>query len=209
MAATLLAFIGATFLLAMAPGPTTAVLLRQVLRAGRRAAFLSIAGSQVGLFGSSIAAAFGLSALLAVSELAYTALRIAGALVLVALGVQSLRRARGRSAVEAAADPAAGDASGWRAFRVGLVTEAANPKAAVFALAFLPGFVPSGAPVLPTILLLGAVWVTVDSLWYVGLTSLVHRARRSFARAGLRRRLEQVSGLVLIGLGASLAMERR
>ncbi len=209
MASILLAFIGATLLLAMAPGPTTAVILRQVLRAGRRAALLTIAGSQIGLLGWSVATALGLSALLAVSEVAYTTLRIGGAIVLVALGVQSLRRAREASAAEAAAETAAGDTSGWRAFRVGLLTEAANPKAAVFALSFLPQFVPSGAPMLPTILLLGMVWVTVDAAWYLGLVSLVHHARRAFARVGLRRRLEQVSGLVLIGIGASLAMERR
>ncbi|MGC8633317.1 MAG: LysE family translocator [Candidatus Limnocylindrales bacterium] len=205
MAATLLAFLGASFLLAMAPGPTTALLLRQVLRTGRRATVLTIAGSQVGLLGWSIAAACGLSALLAASETVYTALRIGGALVLLALGVQSLR---GRAEPTMSGEPP-GKAAGWRAFRLGLVTEAANPKAAVFALAFLPGFVPAGAPVLPTILLLGVLWVAVDTAWYVGLTALAHRARARLLQSGLRRRLEQTSGLVLIAIGASLALERR
>lgn len=206
MAATLLAFLAASFLLAVAPGPTTALLLRQVLRAGRRATFLTIAGSQTGLLGWSIAAACGLSALLSASEAAYTALRIGGALVLLALGMQSLRGRGGRAVRH---EPPGADAAGIGAFRIGLLTEAANPKAAVFALAFLPGFVPAGAPVLPTILLLGVCWVAVDAAWYVALTTLLHGARERLLQTGLRRRLEQLSGLVLIGIGASLALERR
>jgi threonine/homoserine/homoserine lactone efflux protein len=242
----LLACASAALLLAMVPGPSTAVVLRQTLRSGRRAAIAATLANELGALFWVLAAAVGLSALVAASQLAYDALRLVGALVLMALGAQSLWRAR-RGAptpkvpAEIASDP--GDPSGpgepaahvalprpmshrghsharpaanmpstrsetWRAFRVGLVTTIANPKAVVFAASFLPQFVPPHAPVFATLLLLALVWVLVDASWYVGLVWVVSRAHGWFAHSGLRRRLEQVTGLVLIGVGVRLAIER-
>ncbi len=79
----------------------------------------------------------------------------------------------------------------------------------MFALSFLPQFVPSRAPVLATTLLLGVVWVAVDTTWYVLLTSLIARSRFALTRAPLRRWLERVSGSVLIGLGVRVALQKR
>ncbi len=86
-----------------------------------------------------------------------------GAAVLLALGIASLRRAGRDGALEALVSGARPPASPWRGFATGIATDLANPKIAVFALAFLPQFVPAGAPVLSTTLVLGAVWVLVDA----------------------------------------------
>ena len=106
--------------------------------------------------------------MLAASSVAYDVLRVAGAIVLIGLGAQALFRARrGASSAEldGAATPSASNAGrgGWSAYRAGLVTNLANPKAGVFAISFLPQFIPRGYPVLPTGLLLAAIWVICDA----------------------------------------------
>jgi threonine/homoserine/homoserine lactone efflux protein len=93
-------------------------------------------------------------------------------------------------------------------FRVGLVTILANPKAAAFVFALLPQFVPRGAPALPSLLALTAVMVAVDTGWYVLLAWCVALARRVLSRPRVRQRMEQLSGLVMIGLGVRLAVQR-
>ncbi|WP_245974655.1 LysE family translocator [Thermomonospora umbrina] len=166
------------------------------------------------MLGWGVAAALGLSALLVASQVAYDVLRLAGAAVLVWFGVRALweaRRGRGGAGDTAGGvgDVAGAAGSRGRSFRAGLVTAAANPKAGVFAVSFLPQFVPEGAPVPATLLVLSVVWVLVDMVWYLGVVWLVGAARAWSGRSGVRRRLEQVSGVVLVGLGVRLAAESR
>ncbi|MGK3998994.1 LysE family translocator [Sorangium sp. So ce1024] len=208
MASTLLAFCGAALLLAVIPGPSTAVIVRQALRGGRRAALATVAANEVGLLFWALVAALGATALVKASEVAYDALRLAGAVVLIVLGVQSIlgrRRAGSGDAGSEVREPAAG---GWSAFRIGLLTILANPKAAVFAASFLPQFVPTGAPTLPALLLLSLVWVTVDTAWYLALVLLLGRLQAAIAGDRVRRTLEAVSGLVLVALGVRMVLER-
>jgi threonine/homoserine/homoserine lactone efflux protein len=161
-------------------------------------------------------AALGVTALLSASEIAYTVLRVGGALMLVFLGVQAIRRSRTTSATESVDELADSDAvvmsstgSSRSAYRAGLVTNLANPKAGVFAVSFLPQFIPSGAPVLATGLLLAVIWVACDCAWYLSLTTAVHAARGLFTRSTLRRRVERLTGVVLIGFGIRLAAQSR
>ncbi|WP_017591509.1 LysE family translocator [Nocardiopsis potens] len=204
MVPALLAFIGAAFLIAITPGPSAAVILRQTVRGGRRAALATVLGNEAGVLFWGVAAALGLSALVTASQIAYEVLRFGGAAVLLWLGVQSLLAAR-RGAVD---DGPGGDADAprpastwWPSFRLGLVTNAANPKAAVFAVSFLPQFVPEGAPVLPSLLALAVLWTLVDLVWFVSAVWVVALVREAFARPAVRRWMEAVSGTVLIGLG--------
>lgn len=117
--------------------------------------------------------------------------------------------ARCRGAVEADDPAGPGRVSLWRNFRLGVVTNFANPKAGVFAVSFLPQFVPDGAPVLAMLLVFSVIWALVDLVWYAGIVWLVGAAKRFFERPLVRRRLEQVSGVVLVGLGVRLAAESR
>ncbi|MFC4116035.1 LysE family translocator [Nonomuraea zeae] len=201
----LLVFAGACVLIAMVPGVSTAIILRQTLRAGRGSGLAATLGNETGILLWGLAAAFGLSALLVASQLAYDVMRVAGAAVLVAMGAQALWQARKGTA---APEPAV--VQGWRGpYLAGLGTCLANPKAAVFAMSFLPQFVPAGQNVPVTLVTLAVVWVLIDLLWYGLLIWAVAKAKAWLGRPAVRRRLEQISGVVLIGLGVRLVVEAR
>lgn len=206
MLTSVVAFVGAAFLIAMVPGPSTAVILRRAVLTGRRSALVAVLGNESGVVFWGLAAAFGLSALLLAARIAYDGLRIVGAVVLVSMGARALWQAR-RGAAAAEEPPAVAPVSHRRAYWQGLVTNIANPKAGVFAISFLPQFVPHGAPVLPTLVAFAVIWAAVDLVWYLPLVWLAGRVRGFFQRPVVRRRLEQVSGAVLVALGLRLAAE--
>ncbi|MFI0420630.1 LysE family translocator [Spongiactinospora sp. 9N601] len=209
----IVAFAGACLLIAMTPGVSTAVILRQTLRAGPWRGMAATLGNETGVLAWALAAAFGLSALVTASQVAYDTMRIAGAVVLVAMGAQSLWQARRPATEPAGGVEVAGpglSGGGWRgSYLAGLGTCLANPKAAVFAMAFLPQFVPAGADAPATLTVLAVVWAAVDTLWYAMVIWLIGRVRAVLGRPAVRRRLEQASGVVLIGLGVRLAAESR
>ncbi|MEV6592696.1 LysE family translocator [Streptomyces acidicola] len=205
MLTTLLAFLGACTLIAASPGPSTVLIIKQSLRS-RRSGFLTVLGNETGVFIWGVIAACGLTALLAASELAYDVMRIVGAVVLVVFGIQTLRQAR-RADGQAEAAWAGTEKSGWASYRGGLLLNLANPKAAIFAMSFLPQFVPEGAPHLPTMIGLAALWAVYETGYYSLYVWFVGRMRAVLSRSGVRRRLEQVSGGVLLLLGARLALE--
>jgi threonine/homoserine/homoserine lactone efflux protein len=196
----LLTFLPVAVLLSITPGAATALVVRNAARGGRRHAFLTTAGNSVGVLVWACFAAVGIAAVLAASAVAFDAVKLAGAGFLLLMGARSLL---GRHD---------GDVIGTRggsAFREGLVTSLANPKLAAFFLALFPQFIPRGAPVLPAALAMGAVIVAVDLVWYSVLALLVARARKAFTEGGWGRRIERLTGGVLIGLGVRLALERR
>ncbi|WP_129843045.1 LysE family translocator [Streptomyces sp. RFCAC02] len=204
------AFLGACLLVAASPGPSTVLIIRQSLHS-RRAGMWTVLGNESGVFLWGVLAALGLTAVLDASEVAYDIVRIAGGAVLVGFGVQTLRAAR-RTAGEgfpAGGAQSAGGArtSAFRAYRAGLLLNLANPKAGVFAMAFLPQFVPDGAPHLTTMLLLAAVWAVFETGYYACYVWGVSRLASFLARGGVRRRIEQVSGGVMVALGVRLALE--
>lgn len=207
MLTALLAFAGAACLIAMVPGPSTAVILRRSVMDGRASGVATTLGNEAGVLLWGLAAAFGLSALLLASRIAYDTMRITGAAILVTMGVRALWRSRHAGPPPEEKNGPGPAASRLRAFRTGLLTNAANPKAGVFAVSFLPQFVPSGAPVLPTLVLFSLVWALIDLAWYLPMIWLAGRARAAFQRPALRRRLEQVSGTVLVALGLRLALD--
>lgn len=205
--AHLVGFVLACAVIALSPGPATVLLVRQSVRGQRRTALATVFGIEAGVLAWAIAAAFGLSALLIASEVAYTVLRVIGVCVLLWIGGQAIWSARkSRDTVGPHQLPLSPVRPG-AGFRAGLLTNLANPKAAVFAISFLPQFVPPGAPVRATLLLFAVVWVAVDLSWYLTFVLLLTRISRWLVRPKVRRRLEQVSGTVLIGLGIKLALD--
>lgn len=205
MPTTLIAFLGACTLVAASPGPSTVLIIKQSLQS-RRSGFLTVLGNETGVFIWGLVAAFGLTALLTASEMAYDVIRVVGAVVLVGFGVQALRqarRAKGTGETTWEGTPK----SGWASYRGGLLLNLANPKAAVFAMSFLPQFVPQGAPHLPTMIGLAALWAVYEVGYYGLYVWFVGRLRSVLSRAGVRRRLEQVSGGVLLLLGVRMALE--
>ncbi len=197
---TLLTFVPVAILLSLTPGVATALVVRNAARGGRRQAFLTTSGNSLGVLAWACFAAVGIAAVVAASAAVFDAVKLAGAAVLFAIGVRSLL---GRRDADVPA------ASGRSAFRDGLVTSLANPKLAAFFVALFPQFIPRGAPVLPSALAMAAVIVAVDLIWYSTLALLVARARKAFTEGGWDRRIERLTGAVLIGLGIRLALERR
>lgn len=205
MLGTLLTFVPVAALLSITPGAATALVVRNAARGGRRHAFFTTSGNSIGVLAWGCFAAMGIATLVATSAAVFDAVKLAGAAVLVVIGLRSLlgreTSARVPSGVEAA--------SGGAAFREGLLTSLANPKLAVFFVALFPQFIPRGAAVLPYALVMAVVIVCVDLVWYSVLALLVARARRAFVEGGWGRRVERLTGAVLIGLGIRLALERR
>ena len=182
------AFLLTTWLLAMLPEAGQAVMIRQVLTGGLRAARGTIAGNATGLLLWSVAAAVGLSAVLLASLRAFTALRIVGGIVLLTLGMRTLPAARSTAPRTGDADSPAGAGRGRTGLRggyaMGLGTSLGNPKAGVFAVSVLPQFVTSTGPVLLSSTALGGLWALVNACWYVLFSRLVHRGARADAPAG-------------------------
>jgi threonine/homoserine/homoserine lactone efflux protein len=192
----------ACLVLAILPGPATALFLHRTLRDGRRCGLAAVAGNEIGIFSWALAAGAGLTALLRANVLLFDALHIGG-IVLVWLGVSAWRNAR--RGEEPATMPARGRTP-LGAFRASMLSIAANPKAAVFAFAFYPEFLPRHGPVLATTLVLATFQVLViDAPYCAGIVLLADRIRPWLSRAEIRRRLERVLGAVLVALGIELA----
>jgi threonine/homoserine/homoserine lactone efflux protein len=192
-------FVPVAVLLSLTPGPGMALVVRNAAVGGAGAAARTTVGSSIGVGVWAVLSALGVSALVAASEAAYLGLKIAGVAVLVWFGVQALRG----SGAGSAPDPARRD------FSSGLLTALANPKLAVFFLALFPQFIPEGAPVLPYALAMAAILVAADFVCYVSLGAAVARATRAVTGSRVARRIEQLTGAVLIALAGRLAYESR
>ncbi|MFF0311954.1 LysE family translocator [Streptosporangium sp. NPDC004379] len=196
-------FILTTLLLAMLPGASQALMVRQVLEGGRRTVRGTLAGNATGFLLWSTAAAAGLSAVLLASPTAYAALRIAGGVVLMILGVKTIRTAL--ATVSARPPREDGRRTGFAGgYLTGLITNLGNPKAGVFAVSVLPQFVTAEGPVFLSTVALGALWALVSASWYTLLTWAVGRGRALVSRPAVLRGLSVTTGVVLLGLGAAV-----
>ena len=200
-------FVVSGLLLNVTPGQDTLYIVTRSVAQGRAAGLWSVLGISSGSIVHTLAAAFGLSAILATSAQAFLAVKLAGAAYLLYLGVRMLFE---RSRVEegAAAVPPAGRA--WDIYRAGLLTNVLNPKVALFFLAFLPQFVaPEAAGRVAPLLFLGAVFIVNGTLWSLILvlcaSALSARLRHNTRGA---RRLRRATGAVFVGLGARLALSK-
>lgn len=199
-------FLLASLILAVVPGPSAALVIRRSALSGVWPTLPVILGDELGMYLWAVASAVGLAALVAASQLAYLVLRVVGAAFLILLGVQAWRASRHLRAEASPAEPAP-PPPGWRALGTGLVTNLANPKAAIFAFAFYPQFIPPHANVLTVTLFLALLQVLIDGTWSVVLAALVSRAAAFFRRTTVRRWLERATGTVLIALGIQQAAE--
>nr|WP_221203858.1 LysE family translocator [Modestobacter versicolor] len=188
------------------PGPDFAVVVRNTLAGGRPRGLWCAVGVATSNAVQGTAAAAGLGALVLRVEPLFQAIRWAGICYLVLLAVQSIRSAvRGEYAAFDGAP--AGAAVAWAGWRQGFLSNVTNPKVLVFYLAVLPQFLSPGAGVglLAGYALSHAV---LGLAWSVALVLLMDRARRVLARRRVRRSLDAVTGVALLGFGARLATER-
>ncbi len=212
------AFLLASLLLAVTPGPGVAYIVSRTLAQGRAAGFASALGVAVGNVANAVGASIGLAALFAASAVAFTVVKFAGAAYLIWLGLRVLRSGEERpqaddmrrppaegdaetSGGRALAQAPAGDAlarfapvSATRLFRDGALVACLNPKTALFFAAFLPQFMQAGAPALPQAVVLSAVFVGIAALTDIGYVMLTSTAAKRFARRRSRGDLGSNSG---------------
>jgi threonine/homoserine/homoserine lactone efflux protein len=201
------AFLLACVILAALPGPATVLFLHRSVRDGRTAGLAAVAGNEIGVFGWTLAGGAGLSMLLAANRMLSLALHVVGAAILIWLGVSAWRSAKHPADIEPAVPPRGRTPAA--AFRAALVSIAANPKAAAFGIVVLPQFLPADGPVLPTLLVLAAVQLVVDTAWCVGVVLAADRARNILNRSHIRRRIERAMAAALVALGLGLGADTR
>jgi threonine/homoserine/homoserine lactone efflux protein len=202
----------AAVLIVLLPGPDTLVVLRNLVRDGRRTAALTAAGVLAGVGVWVGAAALGLAAVLHASEAAYTVLRLAGAAYLLWLGVQTMRlriAAPPSSTALAERDVRVATRRGWlgRGFGAGLATDLLNPKVGVFFVTFLPGFTPAGQSVGVGSLVFGAIFLVETAVYFALLLLLAQRVVGWLGNPRVRQRLDRMTGTVLIAFAIRLAVE--
>jgi threonine/homoserine/homoserine lactone efflux protein len=201
----LIAFAIATALFAYFPGPALLYTAAQTLARGRRAGLMAALGIHVGCYAHVFAATLGLSAVFRYVPEAYTALKIAGAVYLVWLGIQMLRGSNTSDT------PKITPKSARRAFVESIVVELLNPKVAIFFIAFLPQFVdPAGSlPVWLQSLILGVIvnlaFSSADVVTAFTASAVVGRLQKS---GTMERAARWIGGGLLIGLGVKLGFDK-
>ena len=197
-------FVFATALLVMIPGQGVAMVLRQSIIGGPKAAFLSSLGYCLGILIWSISSAIGLSAVFTESDTAYPILKWSGVIFLTFISAQtffSLRKEFGRFDLES--DEIF---SAWGSFRLGLITNLTNAKAAVYAVAFIPAFIPKETSLGFGIIALGTVWALISITWNIGLIWTVKKSSSYIQRPTVRRALTAISALGILGIAIGLAL---
>ncbi|MDN0074481.1 LysE family translocator [Crenobacter sp. SG2303] len=201
-----LSFLAVAMLITVSPGPDNLLVLSTGASRGRRAGMAFGLGCATGCLNHTALAALGVSALIAASPMAFTALKLAGGLYLVYLGVQAIRHAgdgMGQTRTAGAEPP-------WALFRKGLIANSINPKVVLFFLAFLPQFVDSGAGHTGWQIAQLGVLFTLQAALLFGL--LGYCAGRIGAwlqrRPGVGSWLDRVAGTVFVGLGLKLVLGR-
>ena len=200
----LLAFVVASFVLVVVPGPSVLFVIGRSLALGRRAGLLTVLGNTLGMLPLVVAVALGVGAVVQRSVVVFTVLKLAGAAYLVYLGVQAFRHRHDGSADVVDERPR----SAWRIVREGFVVGVSNPKAVVFLAAVLPQFAaPEAGAVAVQVVVLGLVFMTV-ALLSDGLWAVVAGTARGWLGRSPRRlsRMQAGGGLMMIGLGGSLAL---
>lgn len=203
---TWLAFVAASAIMLVIPGPTILLVLSYALSRGRKVALAVAAGVALGDLVAMSASLAGLGALLAASATAFTIVKLIGAAYLVWLGIAMLRKAR-------AADPTLPVATAVedprRMFGHAAAVTAMNPKSIGFFLAFVPQFIHADRPVLPQAAILVATFVVLGACNALAYALLADRLRSRLAKPASVRRLTRAGGFTLIAMGAFTALARR
>jgi RhtB (resistance to homoserine/threonine) family protein len=197
--------------LTITPGADTMLVVRNVLRGGRRDGVVTTFGICLGLFVHATLSAVGVSVILMHSATAFYAVKVAGAAYLVWLGIQSLSGAvrEATEATDANRRVTTAVVSPQRCFLEGMLGNLLNPKVAVFYLAFLPQFIGPTDAVLRKSLLLAGIHYVEGIVWLVIVSVVVDQMQRFFLQPTVRRWLDGVCGVLLVGFGVRLALERR
>ena len=200
-------FVAFAVVLVLVPGPDFAVVTRNTLSAGRGRGAWTAVGVTTAAAVQGVAAAAGLGAVVARSQPLFEGIRWAGIGYLVYLGAQALRSAVAGRYGDLGAATGLSPAERLAGWRQGFLSNVTNPKVLVFYLAVLPQFLRADAGI-PALLLFALTHAALGLLYLLFLVSAMHRARRVLSRRPVRRALDALSGVALLGFGARLATER-
>jgi threonine/homoserine/homoserine lactone efflux protein len=199
---TFLLFAGASIVLLVIPGPSVLYVVTRSVAQGRRAGAVSVLGVGLGNFSHAVAAAIGVSAIIASSAIAFTIVKYAGAAYLIYLGISALLARR-----QAPLAPPGRARTDRRLFWEGFLVDFLNPKVALFYLAFFPQFIdPAQGPIATQMLMLGAVFTSLGLLSDGGYALTAGALGSRLRRAGRAERLQRASGAIYLGLGVSAAL---
>ncbi len=211
MTSQILAFAGVCVLITLVPGLDTALVTRNVLLRGRRAGIVTALGTSSGLFVHAVAVALGVSTILMRSAAAFEAIKLAGAVYLGVLGLLALRASLRRPGSADAPTPHAATPRFPRLthpYLQGLLTNVTNPKAIAFFLTFLPQFLGTGPGAVPKALALAVIPVALSLVWLTLYATFIGRIAAFLRRPAVQRWQERLLGVVFIGFGVRLAVER-
>jgi threonine/homoserine/homoserine lactone efflux protein len=199
-------FIVSGLLLNITPGQDTLYIVGRSVSQGRRAGVLSVLGISTGCLVHTLAAAFGLSAVLAASSEAFMVIKFIGAAYLVYLGFQMvLGRASAPRQLASGQPP-----RGWMIYRQGILTNVLNPKVALFFLAFLPQFIESGSSTkVVAFLILGLTFIFNGTIWCMVIVCFSFAfSQRLRQRHSMESWLKRAAGALFVGLGLKIALEK-
>ena len=204
-----LSFAAVAGLLTIVPGLDTAMVLRSTAANGRRHGFATALGVNSGALVWGAAAAVGVSALLSASTVAYTLVRLTGALYMIWIGTRLLVQAVRRQGEMPELPGAAGERGLVRSWSLGFTTNLLNPKIGAFYVAILPQFIPAHASHLAVGLLLAFVHDLEGLTWFTAIILGAHSVRTLLERRRVRRGIDGVTGLTLIGFGIRLGLSSK
>lgn len=207
--ATVLAFAAMAALLIMSPGPNGVLIARTVPTSGKAAGFANIAGFAVAFFMHGAFAIFGLSVVVLQSANLFMAVKLVGAAYLIWIGLKALVDAyRGLPKELLQVAPARRHRTLVKAFGEGFVTNALNPKVAMFYLAAFPQFVPHDVASPASAFLLVAVHALLNMLWFGPMVLLFERFSKVARGGQIQRYIKGITGMVFVGFGVKLATLR-
>jgi threonine/homoserine/homoserine lactone efflux protein len=199
------AFLVASLILAVTPGPGVFYIVMRSVAQGRRSGLASVAGVALGNLGNAIGASVGLAALFAVSSAAFTVVKYAGALYLLYLGVEAMRARRYNDAIPVAAPGPLG-----QVFRDGFVVALLNPKTALFFTAFLPQFMRTDVEPIVQSILLGSLFVGIAAITDTAYAVAAGAVAPALGRArGIRAFGRYLTGGAFIGLAVFTAFAEK
>ncbi|RRI05470.1 LysE family translocator [Mesorhizobium tamadayense] len=206
-----LAYLGVSFIVLATPGPDTAITIRNTLLGGRVCGVFTALGISSGQTIWALATSAGIVALLVASEPLFLTVKYAGAAYLTYLGFKALQEAWRPSHQQDTAAIARPERrlTVASAYRQGLISDLGNPKMAVFFASLLPQFVPPGGENFLALLGLGAVFAVMTFTWLALYATVIAKAGDFLRRPSIRRAIEGITGMVLIGLGIRIATEHR
>lgn len=197
-------FFIASLMLNLTPGNDMLYVASRSISQGPKAGIVSALGVFCGCFVHIVAAVFGLSLIIARSAWLFSMIKFAGAGYLIYLGIRSLVSEPATDHIE----QNAAVSGGWKLFRQGVITNALNPKVAIFFLSFLPQFVDAGSPYIKADLVTLGLWFAVQGTLILMIVAIILGKSRDFFKQHPKVWLiqEKITGLILIGLGIKVAL---